>query len=163
MDKTTVSFITSDISCHKSSVFKCLSQTKVTVKLTPESFETKQSTTDWSSRGTHDREQRVAGNTLADFTQYKNTLDLLVPKGARVNGLQHYLPESSMVTQINVSKSSVIQGLLLDEILRSHVKRRLSRSGHPWWISRKQTSVSTDMNLTGGLHEAAMQPLCVLQ
>lgn len=61
--------------------------------------------------------------TQPDYTQYRRTFDLLVPKGARVNGLQHYLSKSNMVTQVNVSKSSVIQGLLLDEILRPHVKR----------------------------------------
>lgn len=86
-------------------------------------FEARQSTAVFCSRGTHDSEKCVSGNTLADNTQNSNTFDLLVPKGARVNGLQHHLSECNMVTQVNVSKSSVIQGLFLDEILRSHVKR----------------------------------------
>lgn len=72
------------------------------------------------------------GKTRADITRYWNTSHLLVPQGACVNGLQHDLSESRMVTQVNISKASVIHGLLLDEIFGSHVKRRLRRSGHPW-------------------------------
>lgn len=36
-----------------------------------------------------------------------------------------------MVAQVNLSKSSVVQGLFFNEIARSHMKRRLWRGGHP--------------------------------
>lgn len=60
-----------------------------------------------------------------------DTQHLLVAKRACIHSLQHHLAEGYMVAQVNLSKSSVVQGLFFDEISRSHVKRRLRRGGHP--------------------------------
>lgn len=61
----------------------------------------------------------------------RNTSNLLAPNGAGVNSLQHHLAEGHMVTQVHVSECSVVQGLLLNEIRGSHLKRRLWHSVHP--------------------------------
>ncbi len=80
---------------------------------------------------------QATGNTLlpphsmlAHTHTHTHTLNLLVAKRACVYSFQHHLAEGYMVAQVNLSKSSVVQGLLFNEITRSHMKRRLRRCGH---------------------------------
>lgn len=82
--------------------------------------------------GTHDSTV-LQGGEYPPLSGHKNrnTSNLLATNGAGVNSLQHHLAEGHMVTQIHVSKCSVVQGLFFNEIRRSHLKRRPGRSVHP--------------------------------